>query len=481
MFRPWESQPTSSASKNENRDEHYYTDSDEWTDNDDTDLYEDDTNTPPVKRKRIHLNDQAKQICLNVYNNLLKIKDPNDQRSIIREAADLTDVPYRTMCKLVKNGIVTRKRRSDAGKAKELDLIKTKLLRSTVYDFYKNNEIPTVEMVFRKLNERQYDIVCCRNTLRNWLKKIGFRFKTINKRVAIMESKRIVEWRCLYLEAIKKYRNENKPIYFLDETWYDTHDTAKKGWTDGTKNCQVTALPPNKGTRLVILHCGSSDGWVNDGLKLCGKKMENCNVDYHQNMESQIFEEWFENSLIPNLKPNSVIVMDNAPYHSRQLTKIPNTSSRKSDIQDFLREHDLYYEEHYNKKQLLEVLRTKKFEKIYAVDEMAKKHGHTVLRLPPYFCIFNPIELIWGQLKKRIRRKNSFPKFDNKVVDLIREECSKIGSEDWRKKIEKVSEYENYYRSLHDTVTKNGSEQFIITVGENSDSDCEFGDDSELC
>jgi hypothetical protein len=37
------------------------------------------------------------------------------------------------------------------------------------------------------------------------------------------------------------------------------------------------------------------------------------------------------------LPPNSVIVMDNAPYHSRQLTKIPNTSSRKTDIQDFFR------------------------------------------------------------------------------------------------------------------------------------------------
>lgn len=33
---------------------------------------------------------------------------------------------------------------------------------------------------------------------------------------------------------------------------------------------------------------------------------------------------------------------------------------------------------------------------IYEADELAMKYGHAVLRLPPYHCIFNPIELIWG-------------------------------------------------------------------------------------
>lgn len=113
-----------------------------------------------------------------------------------------------------------------------------------------------------------------------------------------------------------------------------------------------------------------------------------------------IFEEWFEHTLIPNLKPNSVIVMDNASYHSRQISKIPSTSSNKEEIQIFLMDHDLYFEECYTKKQLLEVLRTKTFEKKYVIENIARQYGHSVLRLPPYFCVFNPIELIWGQLKK---------------------------------------------------------------------------------
>jgi transposase len=66
-------------------------------------------------------------------------------------------------------------------------------------------------------------------------------------------------------------------------------------------------------------------------------------------------------------------------------------------------EHDSYFEEGYTKKQLLEILHTRTFEKEFVVDMIAQKYYHTVVRLPPYFCIFNPIELMWAQLKKRIR------------------------------------------------------------------------------
>ena len=98
-------------------------------------------------------------------------------------------------------------------------------------------------------------------------------------------------------------------------------------------------------------------------------------------------------------------------------------------------QQDLYFDESYTKAQLLEVLRTRTFEKEFVIEMIARNHHHTVLRLPPYYCIFNPIELMWTQLKKRIRRKNMKPKFDRAVIDLIKEEFAKISAEDWQKKI----------------------------------------------
>jgi len=33
--------------------------------------------------------------------------------------------------------------------------------------------------------------------------------------------------------------------------------------------------------------------------------------------------------------------------------------------------------------------------------------GHEVIRLPPYHCQYNPIELIWAQVKGEIANKNN--------------------------------------------------------------------------
>jgi hypothetical protein len=38
--------------------------------------------------------------------------------------------------------------------------------------------------------------------------------------------------------------------------------------------------------------------------------------DYHQEMNSFFFLEWFENQLMPALKNPSLVVLDNASYHN---------------------------------------------------------------------------------------------------------------------------------------------------------------------
>jgi hypothetical protein len=38
----------------------------------------------------------------------------------------------------------------------------------------------------------------------------------------------------------------------------------------------------------------------------------------------------------------------------------------------------------------------KKPEPVHKIDEFLRGKGHDVLRLPPYHCEFNPIEMEWG-------------------------------------------------------------------------------------
>jgi hypothetical protein len=53
--------------------------------------------------------------------------------------------------------------------------------------------------------------------------------------------------------------------------------------------------------------------------------------DYHQEMNSVVFLEWFENPLMPALKNSSLVVLDNASYHNVTTddTVCPNFSQTK--------------------------------------------------------------------------------------------------------------------------------------------------------
>ena len=150
-----------------------------------------------------------------------------------------------------------------------------------------------------------------------------------------MEFRRIQEWRSQYLRDIIEYRVQKRPIIYLDETWFDTHDTPSSGWDDSSGKC-VTRAPSNRGKRITILHAGSEDGWIPNALSLSSKNISESCVDYHEDTTAEVFEDWFGTKLLPNMPPNSVIVMDNASYHSRQLNKAPCSKDTKAKIQDYM-------------------------------------------------------------------------------------------------------------------------------------------------
>ena len=85
--------------------------------------------------------------------------------------------------------------------------------------------------------------------------------------------------------------------------------------------------PSGKGKRLIILHIGSDNGFLDGGLLIFESKQTN---DYHEEMNGEVFKEWFE-GILSKLVPQNVI-MDNAPYHSFRLYKRPNSSWRKQQI-----------------------------------------------------------------------------------------------------------------------------------------------------
>lgn len=118
------------------------------------------------------------------------------------------------------------------------------------------------------------------------------------------------------------------------------------------------------------------------------------------------FQKWTEEKLIPNLKPNTIVVMDNAAYHNVQDDRRPVQSTRKADIQGWLQRRGIQCDATLLKKDLLNLVKQQPSEPTYCIDAILRSHGHDALRLPPYHAELNPVELIWAELKGHVARRN---------------------------------------------------------------------------
>ncbi|KAG8238540.1 hypothetical protein J437_LFUL018354 [Ladona fulva] len=184
-----------------------------------------------------------------------------------------------------------------------------------------------------------------------------------------------------------------------------------------------------KGLRFVILSAGSDQGFV-ESARLVYPAKKNTG-DYHDEMDSRRFEEWFKSQLLPNIKEDSVVVMGNASYHSRKREKIPITSSKKEEFKIWLTSRGIEYPEKSLKIELIKIddsVRSKYT--IYEVDETAKEKNIIECRLPPYHCELNPIELVWSLLKRHIAVHNiSF--HVKEMQSLIEKAFEVITTDNW--------------------------------------------------
>ena len=112
----------------------------------------------------------------------------------------------------------------------------------------------------------------------------------------------------------------------------------------------------------------------------------------------------------------------------------------------------------------------------YLADEEASALGHIVLRLPPYHCQYNPIELVWGIMKRH------YDKHIGEYGDFTPEKCyrkweefiGKITPTIWRSVIE-INRLimKDYKGEVGDNQTDYSTLKF--SVGDSSDSEDDGG------
>ena len=442
------------------------------------------------------LHSQSKKIVYNVYLFFKKLSETSELDSnffkktqeITAEACGISKRSIQRICSEVRKSdelpeagpsfTSPRKSYKRAKNVTELDDFDSDVVRRAIYEFYDKGEYPTSQLIFNSIKSKLNYSGSLRSVI-TILKNLKFSYKKCtNGRKFLMERNDIVSLRCKFLRQICTIRNNKdpRPIVYLDETWVNQNHSRSVAWHDESHNMIGPKIPIGKGGRLIIVHAGCAKYGFIQNSKLVFRSNTDTSTDYHSQMNSEVFKSWFT-QMLKNLEEPSLVVLDNAPYHSTLIENFPKSNARKADVQDWLTKKNIKFSPLETLAELrMRVKALIPFDKKYEIDELALTMGHEVLRLPPYHCQYNPIELIWAQVKNQVAKNNK----TFKMVDIERlthEAIDSVTQHDWEKCVRHAETLQNedYEKEiLRDSVL----EPIIMTLLPD-DSDWESSDDDE--
>ena len=286
------------------------------------------------------------------------------------------------------------------------------------------------------------------STLARTLDRWGFEFGKGTRTQRLKEKDYIVVARQNYLRKMRGNRGQRsspirpiRPEVYLDESYVNKNHSNDFVWYFHEDGPWIQK-PTGKGERLIILNAITQDGWV-AGAKTIFKSTRKTG-DYHGQMDSNLFQKWFTKALLPNIPEHSLIVMDNASYHNI-LTECsaPTPACSKERIRAWLEANKIPCSEDCLKVELVEILRKIAPEPTYEIDVIAEKHGHHVVRTPPYHPELQPIEKCWGIVKNEVARHCDFT-MENLRIQL-EEAFKKVTPETCQKLIKKVRTIEDKF------------------------------------
>ena len=124
---------------------------------------------------------------------------------------------------------------------------------------------------------------------------------------------------------------------------------------------------------------------------------------------------------------------------------------RKLEIQEWLTEHHIFWEEHWLKSKLIDVLEQSIF-RPPMVQKEAQKYGHQLLVLPVHHPELNPIELTWALVKNQCAKKRRNGMSFKEVLANRLEEFENVSEENGQ----------NVYKNVYKHVIKQEDEFWKI-------------------
>ncbi|XP_066950821.1 uncharacterized protein [Macrobrachium rosenbergii] len=188
--------------------------------------------------------------------------------------------------------------------------------------------------------------------------------------------------------------------------WFTTRMSHNREWADTTQAATSAIysrqVPPGEGEHFLVVAAGMDNGFT-EGLYLCCPA-KTTHGEYHGEMNAKLFQQWLMTQLLPSLPEPSVIVLDNATYHSTLMeeSRCPTSATKKADLIRWLEQLRISIPPAATRPELLLICQQNRPERRYEVDNTIREWGHEVVRLPPAHPKLNAIEQVWWCMKQYV-------------------------------------------------------------------------------
>lgn len=337
-------------------------------------------------------------------------KEPSSQR-----VADALEIGLATVNRImadfnkdpesIKKGVPYKGRPAHALNASSQEIVRSYIREANLAGRYVTLE--TIREYLQEKSPDEFHLSTLGRTLDRW----GFEFGKGTRTQHLKEKDYVIASRQRYLRKMKNNRlslegGTVRTEVYLDESYINKNHSNDYIWYS-TEDGPWVQKPTGNGERLIIMNGITKDGWVPNAKTVF--KSTRKTGDYHGQMNWDIFKKWFIEKLLPGIPENSIIIMDNASYHNvLSENSAPTATSSKASICSWLVANKISYSEDCLKSELIDMLLKIVPAPTYAIDEIAKQHGHEVIRTPPYHPELQPIEICWGVLKNEVSRHCDF-------------------------------------------------------------------------
>ena len=284
-------------------------------------------------------------------------KDLKDRVIYYKNNTDLSIRQIATLLLISKSTVHRWINNISNKKSTETYIEKNKNILSFLKNSLNKNPFQTLEILQNKIKNK-FKIDKSRQTISNYLKIIGFKYKRTHRKVYSTTLKQHFLNKKVFKKQIKNINKED--IICIDESCIDGNLYKKYGWCKFDKKLVSYIKRSKIPIKYSLIMAINSKGII--GYKLYKKK----------GINTELFKNFIEN-IVDNLEGKHLL-MDNVKFHKSKV--------------------------------ILEIIKESKNE---------------VLFIPPYSPEFNPIEEVFSEMKSFIRNNINinFNNFDKKIKTLL--------------------------------------------------------------